>query len=163
MATPHILALCGSLRTGGFNKKLLDIAVAEARALGAEVDVVEPKSLGQLPLFDEDIEAKGLPPLVVHTASHNPSLDLVPIAERTSAPTAPSLNNAGRRIVGTSARSASRVAFALAGSPGRRSGVRPLRNLEPAELRSWDGVVSRRSAGGRDDSGFRSRPGPEPR
>jgi chromate reductase len=64
MATPHILALCGSLRTGGFNKKLLDIAVAEARALGAEVDVVEPKSLGQLPLFDEDVEAKGLPPLV---------------------------------------------------------------------------------------------------
>jgi chromate reductase, NAD(P)H dehydrogenase (quinone) len=64
MATPYILALCGSLRSGGFNKKLLDIAVAEARAQGAEVDVVEPKSLGQLPLYDQDVEAKGWPPLV---------------------------------------------------------------------------------------------------
>ncbi|MFL5357649.1 NADPH-dependent FMN reductase [Archangium sp.] len=64
MATPYILALCGSLRSGGFNKKLLDLAVAEARSQGAEVDVVEPKSLGQLPLYDQDVEAKGWPPLV---------------------------------------------------------------------------------------------------
>ena len=61
MATPHILALCGSLRTGALNKKLLDIAVAQARAQGAEVDVVDPKSLGQLPFYDFDVEAKGWP------------------------------------------------------------------------------------------------------
>ncbi|HEX8441515.1 NADPH-dependent FMN reductase [Archangium sp.] len=61
MGTPHILALCGSLRTGAFNKKLLDLAVAAARAQGAEVDVVEPKSLGQLPFYDGDVEAQGLP------------------------------------------------------------------------------------------------------
>ncbi|HZI07695.1 MAG TPA: NAD(P)H-dependent oxidoreductase, partial [Archangium sp.] len=59
MATPHILALCGSLRTGGFNKKLLDLAVAEARAQGAEVDVVDPKVFAQLPIYDQDVEAKG--------------------------------------------------------------------------------------------------------
>ncbi|OJT19764.1 NADPH-dependent FMN reductase [Archangium sp. Cb G35] len=64
MATPHILALCGSARTGGFNKKLLDLAVAEARAQGAEVDVVDPKVLAQLPIYDQDVEAKGWPPLV---------------------------------------------------------------------------------------------------
>ena len=61
MATPHILALCGSLRTGADNKKLLDLAVAEARAQGAEVDVVDPKSFAQLPLYDQDVEAQGLP------------------------------------------------------------------------------------------------------
>ncbi|QRN98781.1 NAD(P)H-dependent oxidoreductase [Archangium violaceum] len=64
MATPHLLALCGSLRTGALNMKLLDIAVAEARRLGAEVDVVEPKSLAQLPIFDQEVEAQGLPALV---------------------------------------------------------------------------------------------------
>ncbi|PTL81276.1 NADPH-dependent FMN reductase [Vitiosangium sp. GDMCC 1.1324] len=64
MATPQILALCGSLRTGAFNKKLLDLAVAEARAQGAEVDVVDPKVLGQLPIYDQDVEAQGWPPLV---------------------------------------------------------------------------------------------------
>jgi len=61
MATPCILALCGSLRTGAFNMKLLELAAAEARAQGAEVDVVEPKSLGQLPFYDGDVEAQGVP------------------------------------------------------------------------------------------------------
>ncbi len=64
MGTPHILALCGSVRAGGFNKKLLDLAVAEARAQGAEVDVVDPQVLAQLPIYDLDVEAKGWPPLV---------------------------------------------------------------------------------------------------
>lgn len=61
MGTPRILALCGSLRTGAFNMKLLELAAAEARAQGAEVDVVEPKSLGQLPFYDGDVEAQGVP------------------------------------------------------------------------------------------------------
>lgn len=64
MGTPHLLALCGSARTGSFNKKLLDIAVAEARAQGAEVDVVDPKLLARLPIYDQDVEAQGWPPLV---------------------------------------------------------------------------------------------------
>ena len=64
MGTPRILALCGSLRTGAFNMKLLDLAVAEARAQGAEADVVDPKVLAQLPIYDQDVEAKGWPPLV---------------------------------------------------------------------------------------------------
>ncbi len=61
MTPPRVLALCGSLRTESFNKKLLAIAVAEARAQGAEVDVVEPKSLGLLPIYDQDVEAQGWP------------------------------------------------------------------------------------------------------
>ncbi len=60
MTTPRILAISGSLRTGSFNRKLLDIAVAHARSLGAEVDVVDLKTLG-LPIYDGDVEAKALP------------------------------------------------------------------------------------------------------
>jgi chromate reductase len=63
MSGPRLLAVSGSLRTGGFNRKLLDLAVAHARSLGAEVDVVDLKALG-LPFYDGDVEAAGLPPPV---------------------------------------------------------------------------------------------------
>ncbi|NMO15806.1 NAD(P)H-dependent oxidoreductase [Pyxidicoccus fallax] len=63
MAGPHILAVSGSLRTGGFNRMLLEAAVAHARSLGADVDVVDLKTLN-LPLYDGDVEAQGLPPAV---------------------------------------------------------------------------------------------------
>lgn len=61
MTTPRILALCGSLRTASLNKKLLTLAVEELRARGVEVDLVEGKALGQLPLYDQDVEAEGWP------------------------------------------------------------------------------------------------------
>ncbi|AEI64711.1 NADPH-dependent FMN reductase [Corallococcus macrosporus] len=60
MTTPRILAISGSLRTGSFNRKLLDLAVAHARSLGADVDVVDLKALA-LPVYDGDVEAKALP------------------------------------------------------------------------------------------------------
>jgi chromate reductase len=60
MTTPRILALCGSLRTGSINLKLLNVAAEEARKLGAEVDLVSREAL-TLPLYDGDVEAKGVP------------------------------------------------------------------------------------------------------
>jgi chromate reductase len=60
MTAPRILALCGSLRTGSVNLKLLSIAAEEARKLGAEVDLVDLKTL-VLPLYDGDVEAQGVP------------------------------------------------------------------------------------------------------
>jgi chromate reductase, NAD(P)H dehydrogenase (quinone) len=61
MSTPKIVAFAGSLRAGSFNKKLLAIGVDAARAVGAEVTVVDLKELA-LPVFDQDIEdASGLP------------------------------------------------------------------------------------------------------
>ena len=62
MAQPvKILAFAGSVRQASFNKKLLSIAVAGARAAGALVTLIDLREF-PLPLMDEDLEAKeGLP------------------------------------------------------------------------------------------------------
>ena len=61
MTAVRILAFAGSTREGSFNKKLLAIAIAAARANGAEVTRVDLKDLA-LPLYDGDLEAsQGLP------------------------------------------------------------------------------------------------------
>jgi NAD(P)H-dependent FMN reductase len=57
-----IVAFAGSLRSGSFNKKLIRIAAAGARAAGAEVTEIDLRDL-PMPLFDGDIEREnGLPP-----------------------------------------------------------------------------------------------------
>mgnify|MGYP001594034987 CR=1 FL=1 len=59
---PKILAFAGSTRTDSFNKKLVTIAVAGARAAGANVTHVDLRDL-PMPLYDGDLEAKeGIPP-----------------------------------------------------------------------------------------------------
>ena len=59
---PKILAFAGSTRTDSFNKKLVKIAVAGARAAGAEVTQLDLRDL-PMPLYDGDLEAKeGIPP-----------------------------------------------------------------------------------------------------
>ncbi|MEH2309306.1 NADPH-dependent FMN reductase [Nostoc sp.] len=58
---PKILAFAGSTRIDSYNKKLVKIAAAGAKAAGAEVTYIDLRDL-PLPLFDEDLEAqKGLP------------------------------------------------------------------------------------------------------
>ena len=59
--TTKILAFAGSARKDSFNKKLVKIAVAGAKAAGAEVTYLDFRDL-PLPLYDEDLEtAEGLP------------------------------------------------------------------------------------------------------
>lgn len=59
--TPRILALAGSTREASFNKRLVRVAVAGARAAGAEVTLIDLRDLA-LPLYDQDLEAaEGLP------------------------------------------------------------------------------------------------------
>lgn len=62
MTTPRILAFAGSTRRESYNKKLVRIAAAGARAAGAEVTVMDLRDW-PLPLYDGDLEeAEGLPP-----------------------------------------------------------------------------------------------------
>jgi chromate reductase len=57
---PRILAVAGSMRSGSFNRKLLQVAV-QAAEKEAEVDLVDLRELN-LPLYDGDLEAsEGLP------------------------------------------------------------------------------------------------------
>jgi chromate reductase len=61
MTTAKILAFAGSARKDSLNKKLVKIALAGAKAAGAEVTYLDFRDL-PLPLFDEDLEAAdGLP------------------------------------------------------------------------------------------------------
>ena len=56
-----ILAFAGSTRTDSFNKKLVKIAVAGARATGAEVTLIDLRDF-PMPLYDGDLETReGLP------------------------------------------------------------------------------------------------------
>jgi chromate reductase len=59
--TPKVLAFAGSTRTESFNKKLIRIGAAAARAAGGEVTLIDLRDY-PLPLFDGDLEAEqGLP------------------------------------------------------------------------------------------------------
>lgn len=59
---PKLLAFAGSTRQDSLNKKLLAIAVAGARAAGADVTIADLRDF-PMPLYDGDLEkAHGLPP-----------------------------------------------------------------------------------------------------
>jgi chromate reductase, NAD(P)H dehydrogenase (quinone) len=61
MTTTKILAFAGSARKDSFNKKLVKIAIAGAKAAGAEVTYLDFRDL-PLPLYDGDLEeSEGLP------------------------------------------------------------------------------------------------------
>lgn len=58
---PRILAFAGSLRKESYNKKLVQVGVAGARAAGAQVTCIDLKDY-PLPIFDEDLEKEsGMP------------------------------------------------------------------------------------------------------
>ena len=60
-ATPRILAFAGSARRDSYNKKLVRIAAAGARAAGVEVTTVDLRDY-PMPIMDEDLEAsEGMP------------------------------------------------------------------------------------------------------
>lgn len=58
---PRVLAISGSSRKDSVNKRLLEAATAIARTQGAEVSILDLRTLA-LPLYDGDLEAvSGLP------------------------------------------------------------------------------------------------------
>jgi chromate reductase len=65
MADPvRVVAIPGALRAAANNRKLLALAVREAEKHGAQVEVLDLKTLA-LPIYDQDIEDLGLPEAVV--------------------------------------------------------------------------------------------------
>jgi NAD(P)H-dependent FMN reductase len=58
--TVKLLAFAGSTRTGSLNQALLDLAVAEARARGADVTAIRLKDFA-LPIYDGDLEQSAFP------------------------------------------------------------------------------------------------------
>jgi len=60
MPNPKILAFAGSTRSGSINQRLLDVAVEMCQASGAEVTSLKLSDY-PLPIFDQDVEAKGSP------------------------------------------------------------------------------------------------------
>ncbi len=59
-----ILAFSGSSRKGSVSTALLAVAVAEARAQGAEITEIDLREF-DLPIYDGDIEAAGIPDSVL--------------------------------------------------------------------------------------------------
>lgn len=58
--TPRLVAFAGSHRKGSLNVQLIHAAAEMARALGAEVEVLDLGAM-KMPIFDEDLEAEGTP------------------------------------------------------------------------------------------------------
>lgn len=59
--SPKVLAFAGSARRDSYNKKLIKIAAAGARAAGADVTLIDLADF-PMPIFDEDLEAReGMP------------------------------------------------------------------------------------------------------
>ena len=60
VTTPKILAFAGSARKSSYNKLLVKIAANGAQKAGASVTVIDLINY-PLPIFNEDIEAEGMP------------------------------------------------------------------------------------------------------
>lgn len=130
----RLLALCGSARRNSINRRLLDLAVARARAAGAEVTVFE-LAADTLPLFDEDREAaNGLPAAAVALKAAFRAHDGLLIASpEYNGFFTPLLKNAidwvSRPEPGAASPFAGKAAALLAASDGALGGIRGLPHL----------------------------------
>jgi chromate reductase len=79
MENIRVLAVCGSLRKGSYNLKLMGVAVKAALAAGVKVTEVDLKALG-LPVYDGDIEAEWMPESVTALAEMVKACDVLLIA-----------------------------------------------------------------------------------
>jgi chromate reductase, NAD(P)H dehydrogenase (quinone) len=64
--TLRVVGFAGSLRAGSYNRALLRAAQDLAPAAGMTIDIAE---IGDLPLFNEDVEAAGVPDPVLRLRS----------------------------------------------------------------------------------------------
>lgn len=71
-----VVGICGSMRAGSFNRKLLAVAMEHAASIGARVSEIDLKTLA-LPLYDGDIEAAGMPESVRELKERIGSADVI--------------------------------------------------------------------------------------
>lgn len=70
------LTLCGSLRKGSENEKLRRFVSGKLRAAGVEVQDIDLADY-PLPLFNEDVEAEGMPEAAIRLAQKFGAADIV--------------------------------------------------------------------------------------
>jgi NAD(P)H-dependent FMN reductase len=61
MTTPRILVFAGSARSASLNKRLAAVAARAVQAAGAQATLLDLRDY-ELPLYDGDLEQRGLPP-----------------------------------------------------------------------------------------------------
>jgi chromate reductase, NAD(P)H dehydrogenase (quinone) len=76
----RILAFAASLRTGSWNRRLLELAASIARAAGAEVDIAGFREF-EMPMYDGDLDREqGLPPGGLELARRLKAVDALLLA-----------------------------------------------------------------------------------
>lgn len=132
MSQPKILAFAGSARKDSYNKKLIRIAAESARRAGADVTVIDLADF-PLPLFDEDLEAAGVPENVMKLkalfAAHQGLLISCPEYNSTITPLLKNtLDWVSRALPGEKplAAFAGKTAGLVSASPGALGGLRGL-------------------------------------
>lgn len=70
----RVIGLCGSLRQGSFNRKILGIAQAEATAQNIELAIGD---IAGIPLYDADLQDQGFPESVLALGRHLAASDAV--------------------------------------------------------------------------------------
>lgn len=130
-----ILILSGSARQESFNAKLAELAIAHAKGKGVDVDYATGAQLRELPMFDQDQEAReGMPPVAKGLKHRFQTADAVVLAcpEYNSSVT-PLLKNALDWVSRPETDEEpdliaykGKVAGLLAASPGQLGGLRGL-------------------------------------
>lgn len=134
----NVLAMSGSLRTASYNRKILQIAKKHAVALGATVEELDLREL-DLPMYDGDIEEKGMPESAVRLKRAIETADVILLA---TPEYNRSISGALKNAIDWASRGGNswegKVVAPMTASPGPFGGVRAMLHLR--EILSQEGA-----------------------
>mmetsp|Transcript_14476 Transcript_14476/g.18907 ORF Transcript_14476/g.18907 Transcript_14476/m.18907 type:complete len:407 (+) Transcript_14476:269-1489(+) len=131
---PTIVGICGSQRTGSFNKMLFGLAMQQLSAEGANAKEIDLKAL-DLPIYDADLEKDNFPQAAKKLKADLVSADgIIIVCPEYNGFVSPLLLNAitwatrgeGRMYAGFK----DKFVTLMSASPGTMGGVRMLRSLQ---------------------------------